>query len=103
MKEEARHVVRDLAPWPLLPSVLENGHSPLDTVVEAREIGSRTMISSFGALVPPCLVIEGAFERLKTEAVTGVYETGIGPKCYFGPYGLEEAVKIDEIAGGDDF
>ena len=102
-KDEARRAVQDLAPWPLLLNVVENGHSPLITVDEAREMGFRIMIFSFGALVPAYLAIKKAFERLKTEGVTGVHETGISPRSIFDVCGLEEAMEIDEVAGGEDF
>ncbi|CAD6587516.1 MAG: hypothetical protein ASARMPRED_003167 [Alectoria sarmentosa] len=82
-KDEARRAVRDLAPWPLLLNVVENGHSPLFTVDEARDMGFRIIIFSFGALVPAYMAIKGAFER--------------------GSLGLEEAMEVDEIAGGEDF
>lgn len=102
-KDEARRAVRDLAPWPLLLNVVENGHSPLFTVDEARDMGFRIIIFSFGALVPAYLAIKGAFERLKTEGVTGVHETEISPRSIFDVCGLEEAMEVDEIAGGEDF
>ena len=102
-KEEARRAVRDLAPWPLLLNIVENGHSPLITVDEAREMGFRIMIFSFGAVVPAYLAIKAAFERLMTEGVTGVHETSISPRSIFDVCGLEEAMAVDEIAGGDDF
>ena len=102
-KDEARRAVRDLAPWPLLLNVVENGHSPLITVDEAREMGFRIIIFSFGALVPAYLAIKGAFERLKDEGVTGVHETEISPRSIFDVCGLEEAMEVDEVAGGEDF
>ena len=70
---------------------------------EAKEMGFRIMIFSFGALVPAYLAIKNAFERLKTEGVTGVHETEISPRAIFDVCGLEEAMEVDEIAGGEDF
>ena len=102
-KEEARRAVQDLAPWPLLLNIVENGHSPLITVDEARDMGFRIMIFSFGALVPAYLAIKGAFERLMNEGVTGVHETVISPKSIFDVCGLEEAMEADENAGGEGF
>ena len=102
-KDEARRAVQDLAPWPLLLNVVENGHSPLFTVDEAREFGFRIIIFSFGALVPAYLAIKAAFERLKTQGVTGVHETGISPRSIFDVCGLGEAIEVDEIAGGESF
>lgn len=102
-KEEARRAVQDLAPWPLLLNIVENGHSPLITVDEARDMGFRIMIFSFGALVPAYLAIKGAFERLMNEGVTGVHETDISPKSIFDVCGLEEAMDADENAGGEGF
>ena len=101
-KDEARRAVQDLAPWPLLLNVVENGHSPLITVDEARDMGFRIIIFSFGALAPAYLAIKSAFERLKVEAVTGVHETEVSPKSIFDVCGLEEAMEVDENAGGED-
>ncbi|KAF6225968.1 hypothetical protein HO173_012635 [Letharia columbiana] len=102
-KDEARRAVQDLAPWPLLLNVVENGHSPLITVDEARDMGFRIIIFSFGTLVPAYLAIKSAFERLKVEGITGVHETEISPRSIFDVCGLEEAMEVDENAGGEDF
>lgn len=102
-KEQARQAVKDLAPWPLLLNIVENGASPLITVEEAREMGFRIMIFSFAALVPAYLAIKGAYEKLKEQGLTGVQDTEMSPKNIFEICGLEEAVEIDQNAGGAGF
>ena len=102
-KEQAAHAVKDLAPWPLLLNIVENGHSPLITVDEAREMGFRIMIFSFAGLAPAYGAIKTAYERLKREGVTGIQESGVTPKGIFEVCGLSECMRVDEEAGGDDF
>ena len=93
----------DLAPWPLLLNVVENGHSPLITVDEAREMGFRIVIFSFAALTPAYGAIKTAYERLKREGVTGIQGDMVGPRDLFDVCGLHEAMRIDVAAGGEDF
>lgn len=101
-KEQARQAVQDLAPWPLLLNMVENGATPLITTQEAQEMGFRIMIFSFASLAPAYLGIRSAFERLKHEGVVGTPE-GLNPRKLFEVCGLTESMKIDTAAGGDGF
>ncbi|BDD58618.1 hypothetical protein MPDQ_004272 [Monascus purpureus] len=101
-KEQARQAVKDLAPWPLLLNMVENGAGPVITVDEAREMGFRIMIFSFGTLAPAYLGIKTALERLKKDGVVGIPD-GLGPKHLFEVCGLMESVRVDTEAGGDGF
>ncbi|KAF4214593.1 hypothetical protein CNMCM8980_002740 [Aspergillus fumigatiaffinis] len=101
-KEMARQAVQDLAPWPLLLNMVENGAGPVITTKEAKEMGFRIMIFSFASLAPAYLGIRSALERLKNEGVTGIPE-GLGPKKLFEVCGLMDSVRIDTEAGGDGF
>ena len=69
-----------MGPFSLLRNLVENGHSPLLTMDEARDMGFRITIFSFAALVPAYLAIQKAFEMLKTEGVSDNYETENSPK-----------------------
>lgn len=102
-KEQAARAVQDLAPWPLLLNIVENGHSPLITVEEAREMGFRIMIFSFAGLAPAYGAIKGAYNKLKTEGVTGIQGSGVTPRGIFDVCGLSNCMRVDEEAGGDDF
>ncbi|KAL8649337.1 MAG: hypothetical protein Q9210_004459 [Variospora velana] len=102
-KEEAAKAVKELAPWPLLLNIVENGHSPLITVDEAREMGFRIMIFSFAGLAPAYVAIKGAYEKLRHQGITGIQGSGVGPKVLFNVCGLQEAVAVDENAGGMDY
>ena len=102
-KEQAAAAVKELAPFPLLLNIVENGHSPLITVDEAREMGFRIMIFSFAGLAPAYRAIKDAYELLQTEGITGIQGSGIGPKVLFDVCGLQEAVEVDEAAGGEDY
>ena len=102
-KEQAAQAVRDLHPFPLLLNIVENGHSPLITVDEAREMGFRIMIFSFAGISPAYGAIKGAYERLKGEGITGIQGSGVSPKSVFEVCGLGECMRVDEEAGGEDF
>lgn len=101
-KEQARQAVQDLAPWPLLLNMVENGASPVITTKEAEEMGFRIMIFSFASLAPAYTGIKAALKRLMTEGVVGTPE-GLGPRQIFEVCGLMESVKLDTEAGGDGF
>jgi methylisocitrate lyase len=101
-REQMKQAVQDLAPWPLLLNMVENGASPVVTTKEAEEMGFRIMIFSFASIVPAYAGIRAALLRLKTEGVVGTPE-GLGPKKLFEVCGLMDAVKLDTEAGGDGF
>ncbi|KAE8153553.1 putative carboxyphosphonoenolpyruvate phosphonomutase [Aspergillus avenaceus] len=101
-KEQARQAVQDLAPWPLLLNMVENGAGPVITVKEAQEMGFRIMIFSFATLAPAYLGIKSALENLKHEGLVGTPE-GLGPKKLFEVCGLMDSVKIDTESGGSGF
>ncbi|RAK95708.1 isocitrate lyase/PEP mutase family protein [Aspergillus ibericus CBS 121593] len=101
-KEMARRCVQDLAPWPLLLNMVENGAGPVITTAEAKEMGFRIMIFSFACITPAYMGITAALERLKKEGVVGLPE-GMGPKKLFEVCGLMDSVRIDTEAGGDGF
>lgn len=102
-KEEAAKAVQELAPWPLLLNIVENGHSPLITVDEARAMGFRIMIFSLAGAIPAYMAIKSAYQKLRYEGVTGIQGTGVGPKELFDVCGLQEALEVDRRAGGEDF
>ncbi|CAO1601599.1 hypothetical protein XANCAGTX0491_005253 [Xanthoria calcicola] len=102
-KEEAAKAVKEFAPWPLLLNIVENGHSPLITVDEAREMGFRIMIFSFAGLAPAYMAMKEAYAKLKNDGITGIQGTGVGPKVLFDVCGLQEAMEVDEMAGGEDY
>ncbi|THC94284.1 hypothetical protein EYZ11_006220 [Aspergillus tanneri] len=101
-KEQAQQAVQDLAPWPLLLNMVENGAGPVITVKEAQEMGFRIMIFSFASLAPAYLGIKGALERLKNDGITGIPD-GLSPKRLFEVCGLMDSVRIDTDAGGSGF
>ena len=98
----ARQAVKDLAPWPLLLNMVENGSTPVITTEEAREMGFRIMIFSFAALAPAYTAIRSTFERLKTEGVVGTGKD-LTPRKLFEVCGLKESMLVDMESGGTDF
>ncbi|KAJ5943120.1 hypothetical protein N7516_003288 [Penicillium verrucosum] len=101
-KEQARQAVQDLAPWPLLLNMVENGASPLITTKEAEEMGFRIMIFSFATITPAYMGIKATLERLKADGVVGVPE-GLGPRTIFEVCGLMDSMKVDAESGNDGF
>ncbi|KAF4308281.1 Isocitrate lyase/phosphorylmutase [Botryosphaeria dothidea] len=101
-KEQARQAVSDLAPWPLLLNMIENGASPLISTQEAQEIGFRIMIFSLAALSSAYVAMKAMFEKLKAEGVTGVPKH-VTPKKLFEVVGLDDMRETDEAAGGAAF
>ncbi|KAJ5456559.1 hypothetical protein N7530_011833 [Penicillium desertorum] len=101
-KEQARQAVQDLAPWPLLLNMVENGASPLITTKEAEEMGFRIMIFSFATITPAYMGIKATLERLKANGVVGVPE-GLGPRTIFEVCGLMDSMKVDTESGNDGF
>lgn len=100
--EQAAAAVEELKPWPLLLNSVENGHSPLITVEQARKMGFRIMIFSFATLAPAYTAIRDTLLRLKNEGVTGTPD-GITPVKLFEVCGLEHAMAVDSGAGGGAF
>ncbi|CAI7603365.1 hypothetical protein PCG10_007510 [Penicillium crustosum] len=101
-KEQARQAVQDLAPWPLLLNMVENGASPLITTKEAEEMGFRIMIFSFATITPAYMGIKATLERLKADGVVGVPD-GLGPRTIFEVCGLMDSMKVDAESGNDGF
>ncbi|KAI9928589.1 hypothetical protein ASPWEDRAFT_36356 [Aspergillus wentii DTO 134E9] len=101
-KEQARQAVKDLAPWPLLLNMVENGAGPIIPVDEARGMGFKIMIFSFATLAPAYLGIKQGLETLRDQGVVGVPD-GLGPKKLFEVCGLNDSMRIDTEAGGSGF
>ncbi|KAH8810766.1 Pyruvate/Phosphoenolpyruvate kinase-like domain-containing protein [Xylogone sp. PMI_703] len=99
-KEMAERAVRDLAPWPLLLNMVENGVSPVISVQEAQRMGFRMMIFSLATLASAYAAIKEVLEKLKKDGVTGARMT---PREIFEVCGLKDMMKIDEEAGGTAF
>jgi len=101
-KEMAAQAVQDLAPWPLLLNMVENGSTPVITTVEAREMGFRIMIFSFASIAPAFTAIQTTLERLKSEGVVGTSKD-LTPLKLFNMCGLKQSMMVDFEAGGVAF
>lgn len=99
-EEEARRIVADLAPWPLLLNMVEHGVMPTVSAEEAKEMGFRVMVVPFAALAPAYRAMKEALREFKE---TGVPKTGLSPQQIFRVCGLDEMVKIDQEAGAANF
>lgn len=101
-KEMAAQAVKDLAPWPLVLNMVENGATPIITSEEAKGLGFRIMIFSFASIAPAYVAIQSTLERLKSEGVVGTAKD-LTPLKLFDMCGLQDAVIIDAEAGGASF
>lgn len=98
-KQEARQVVKDLAPWPVLLNMVEHGATPSISVNEAQEMGFRIVIFPFAGIAPAYKAMKEVYTRLKTKGITGA-EADMTPKQLFEVSGLKEDLEIDANAGG---
>ncbi|KAI4148767.1 MAG: hypothetical protein LQ340_004945 [Diploschistes diacapsis] len=101
-KEMAKQAVQDLAPWPLLLNMVENGASPIITTAEAKEMGFRIMIFSFASIAPAYVAIRDSLQRLKKEGIVGTSKD-LTPRKLFEVCGLKDSMMIDIEAGGMAF
>jgi len=101
-REEAANAVKELAPWPLLLNMVENGATPIITTTEAKEMGFRIMIFSFASLAPAVVAIRKTFEKIQTDGVVGTGKD-LTPKALFEICGLKDSMTIDFEAGGAAF
>jgi 2-methylisocitrate lyase-like PEP mutase family enzyme len=101
-KEEARQIIKDLAPWPVLLNMVEHGATPSIRVSEAQEMGFRIVIFPFAGLAPAYKAMKEVYARLKKEGVTGA-EAHMTPKQLFEVSGLSKDLEIDAKAGGTAF
>lgn len=101
-KEMAAQVVQDLAGWPLVLNMVENGVGPLMTPKEAEEMGFRVMLFSFACSIPAYLGIHSALTRLKAGGMVGIPD-GFGPRNLFEACGLGDAMSLDTHSGGTGF
>lgn len=101
-REQARQVVQDLAPWPLLLNMVEHGSTPSITAAEARELGFRIIIYPFATLGPALTAIRDGLDKLKRDGLPGL-DKELTPQALFRVCGLDESMQLDAEAGGSAF
>ena len=100
-KDEAKEMVRRMGDTPVLLNMVSSGETPDITVEEAKQIGFRMIIF-------PGVALEASMLGVK-EALSMVKEVGRQPKStsgvreMFNLCGLQDAIKIDRLAGGKAF
>jgi 2-methylisocitrate lyase-like PEP mutase family enzyme len=97
--DEAREACRRLAPTPVLLNMVEHGATPTWTPAEARQLGFRIIIYPFAAIGPAYAAIRDSLVRIKETGTTGL-DRDFTPKKLFTVVGLDEAIEIDNAAGG---
>ncbi|RKK81427.1 hypothetical protein BFJ69_g3707 [Fusarium oxysporum] len=98
--EEARRMIADLAPWPVLLNMVENSVTPKISAKEAKGLRFRMMIVPLATLAPAYTAIKAGLQKLKE---TGLADTELTPQDLFRVCGLDESMKIDEEAGASNF
>ncbi len=101
-KDEARAVVRDMAPCPVLLNMVDNGTTPAISAAEAQEMGFRIIIFPLAGISPALKAITATYTKLKKEGVTGA-EAEMTPKQLFTVCGLQDSLDIDAAAGGSAY
>lgn len=101
--EEARQIVADLAPSPVLFNCVTGGVSPAWSADEAKELGFRLVIHPSFALGPVYAAVEVAARELAEKGKERRLETELSPKQIFEVCGLKEAVEFDISSGGKTF
>ncbi|SCO79650.1 related to carboxyphosphonoenolpyruvate phosphonomutase [Fusarium oxysporum] len=98
--EEARRMIADLAPWPVLLNMVENSVTPKISAKEAKGLGFSMMIVPLATLAPAYTAIKAGLQKLKE---TGLADTELTPQDLFRVCGLDESMKINEEAGASNF
>ena len=100
---EAKQIVNDLHPWPLLLNMVEHGASPPFTAHEARDIGFRIMIIPVAALAAAYEGIKQSLKAWKDTGRSNPASATFSPLQLFRACGLDESIAIDEAAGAATF
>lgn len=98
--EEARRIIADLAPWPVLLNMVENSVTPTLSAQQARDLGFRIMIVPLATLAPAYTGIKASLQKLMD---TGLVSTELRPQDIFRVCGLDKSMEIDEMAGAKSF
>ena len=98
--EEARRIIADLAPWPVLLNMVENSVTPTLSAQQARDLGFRIMIVPLATLAPAYTGIKASLQKLMD---TGLVSTELRPQDIFRVCGLNKSMEIDEMAGAKSF
>lgn len=98
--EEARRMIADLAPWPVVLNMVENSVTPSISAQEAEKMGFGMMIVPLATLAPAYTAIKASLQELKR---AGSAETRLKPQDIFRVCGLDESIRIDMEAGASEF
>ncbi|KAJ3575563.1 hypothetical protein NP233_g1010 [Leucocoprinus birnbaumii] len=99
-EEELTRAVRELAPTPVLLNIVTGGSTPDFTVEDAKRLGVKIAIFPLITAVPAIHGIRQGLAALKSYGTDTITAQKMGPKQFFEVLGLDEAIQIDEEAGG---
>ncbi|KAM0754030.1 Phosphoenolpyruvate/pyruvate domain-containing protein [Meredithblackwellia eburnea MCA 4105] len=98
-RQEAEHVVKSMAPTPmLLPIVAGN---PGITLKEAEEIGFKLVIFGCAGFIPASIALQNSYRECLTDGTDKKSCQGVSAKDFYKMVGLESITKIDTEAGSD--
>ncbi|KAG6900634.1 hypothetical protein C0993_007316 [Termitomyces sp. T159_Od127] len=95
-REELVRTIKELSPTPVLLNVVHGGSTPDFTVEDAKALGVKIVI-------PAIHGIREALQSLKTSGSDVQSAMGMSPKQFFQVLGLDEAIQIDKVAGGETY
>ncbi|QPC80164.1 hypothetical protein HYE68_010916 [Fusarium pseudograminearum] len=98
--DEARQIITDLAPWPVLLNMVENSVTPTLSAQEAEHLGFSIMIVPLATMAPAYTAIKAGLLKLNE---TGSANTELTPQALFRVCGLDASIQIDEEAGASNF
>ncbi|GLB43256.1 putative phosphoenolpyruvate phosphomutase [Lyophyllum shimeji] len=102
-REDLARTVKELAPTPVLLNAVHGGATPDFTVEDAKSVGVKIVIFPLISSVAAVHSIRAGLASLKATGSDVPTANGMGPKDFFKVMGLDEAIKLDQEAGGDTF
>ncbi|KAF8889296.1 oxaloacetate acetylhydrolase [Infundibulicybe gibba] len=100
---DVARTVREMAPTPVLLNIVTGGSTPDFTTQDAKELGVKMVIFPLISAVSAVHAIREALESLKNCGSDVPTARGMGPRQFFEVMGLEEAIRLDQKAGGDSY
>jgi len=98
-EEDARRVVKEVSPMPMLLNMATNGVTPNWTVSAAKEFGFKIFIFPFSGVFPIIHTLRESYRQVLEDGSDAKACNGITPRDFFEIVGLSEAMEIDRASG----
>jgi 2-methylisocitrate lyase-like PEP mutase family enzyme len=102
-EEEAKKVVQDLSPTPLLLNLVANGVTPRWSAAEAQRMGYQICIFPCANFVPAMIAMERSMKALAASGSDVAACESVSVRDFFVGVGLNEVMAIDQAAGAAAF